>query len=170
MKKNNNMSFVSKEMKKSKNMNDDTKKIISFIIVLLIVGLAFGGLFLLQNNVVSKKLNQTTTTAVTYNDQEIIVPDMFNKKGSYKVLLIDTTNDLEMVKYQTYISKYSNADAKLYIVDLNDGMNAIYVNKNKDINTTAKSFNVKGTTLLTFKDGKVKSTETKEENIIKNLK
>lgn len=170
MKKNKDISFVSKEMKKSKNINDDTKKIISFIIVLIVVALAFGGLYILQNSVVSKKLNQETTTAVTYQEQNIIVPEMFNKKGSFKVILIDTKDDLQMVKYQSAISKYSNTDTKLYIVDLNDGMNAKYLNKEKDVNTSVKEFNVNGTTLLTFKDGKVKSIETKEEKILNGLK
>ena len=172
-KNNKDVTFVTKELKNINYMNDDTRKIITFLVILLVVGLGFGVLFLLQTKVEEKTATTTTTTAVTYDETNIIIPDMFRKTDKeFMVLIYDKSDNVENTYYAQKAASYESKTVKLYVANLADGMNAKYYDVKGKANTKptkADEVVITKSTLITFKDGKVTSYITDKDAILKKL-
>lgn len=174
-KKNKNKSnnrFESKELKKSKYMNEDTKKVIAFIVVLIVVVVFIVLLYFLNGKYVTKDEFQTTTTTTTttatYDETIITVDEIFSQSDKeYMVLLYDADDDLTNFLYSGLITSYSG-DITLYSIDLSNKMNSSHYDKEGEENTSPKTSNdvlVTGATLITIKKGKVTSYITDKDEI-----
>ena len=170
--------FYSEELKKNKNINEDTVKIISFIILLVIVIGVFVVLYFVNGNYVSKDINPTTTTTTTtepiYDNTKITVDTMFNisKKDTYYVLAYDSQDEASGKYLYNLTKSFSDDKIKIYTIDLANAMNKPYYNKKGVANTKpSKVSDVTFTTntLLVFKKGKVVEYIQDREEIIKKF-
>ena len=174
--KNNKIEFVSKEIKRNQEINDDTKKIISFIIILIIVICLVFGLYYLNAKYVNKDKFQdpttTTTTEAIYDETKTTVSTMFKiKDDNYYVLAYDPNEYGNGTSYRNMTLSYDK-DIKLYTLDYSNAMNNKYYNKDGKENTnptSAKEVMFTRPTLLVFKKGKVVEYITNKEDINNKL-
>jgi len=168
--------FYTEELKKSKNINEDTVKIISFIVILIVVGLLLFGLFYINGKFVSKDKYQgettTTTTEAMFDETLTTVDTMFNlSKDVYYVLAYDQNDPDGKLVYDKGTA-YSNPELKLYKLDLTNAMNKMYYNKDKASNlkaSKAKEMNFTTSALLIFKNGKIDQAITDKDEIAEKL-
>lgn len=173
--KSNNM-FESKELKRVNYANQDYNKIITFIILVVILCACLGGLFYFNGKYVSKDEFQnetTTTTEVSFDSTTIIVDEMFKiADKEYYVLAYDKKDKTETTLYGGFSKSFDKENVELYVVDLSDKMNSKYYDKKTKTNvapTKASEVMFSGSTLLTFKDGKVTSCLTDKDAIYNKL-
>ena len=171
--------FYTEELKKSKNINEDTVKIISFLVILVIVVAIFVVLYFVNGKYVSKDINETTTTeAVTtepiYDNTKVTVNTMFGiSKDTYYVLAYDSKDEIDGSYLYSIARSYSNTKIKMYTLDLANAMNKKYYDTKGQANTKpTKPSDVKFTTntLLVFKKGKVVEFITDKDEIQNKLK
>jgi hypothetical protein len=166
--------FYTEELKKSKNINEDTVKIITFAVVLLIVIALLVGLFYFNGKYVTKDKYQdpttTTTNEAVYDNTLTTVKTMFDIKDStYYVLAYDESDIDGKYIYNNALS-FSNEKINLYKLDLTNAMNKQFYNKDKDtVVKSANNTNFKSTTLVVFKKGKVSEVLTDKEKIVELL-
>ena len=167
--------FISKEIKKQTYRNEDYQKVISFFIILAIVVLFVGALYFLNGKYVTKDAFQetTTTTEVTYNESLITVNKMFNmNEDSYMVMAFDTKDNTSSSLYSSLVNYYTGSN-KVYKLDLSDGQNKQYYNKEGKENTNptkASEVVITRPTLMIFKSGKVVSYITDRDEIVSIFK
>lgn len=168
--------FYSKEIKRTKQMNEDYQKALAFIVVLAVIaGLVFL-LFIFNGKFVSKDYFQetttTTTTEVSYDSSLLTVSTLFSVSDEeYYVMFYDTEDDLTNFLYEGLVVSY-NGDISLYSVDLNNVMNRKYYDKNGEANkapTKSSGVLVTGPTLMHIKKKKVVDYITDRDAIIKVL-
>lgn len=169
--------FQSKQIKKTKYMNDDYKMVISFVVVLVIILALLVLLFFLNGKYVTKDEFQgkttTTTTAPSYDDSVVLVNQILTlSKDKYYVLAFDFNDKAQSVLYQSLTNSY-NGKEKLYSVNLGVGFNSKYYNQEKEESIKPSSysnFNFTKPTLLVIEKNKVSSAITDRDKIIEMLK
>ena len=176
MKKKGQQKFYSKEIKKSKTMNEDYKKAITFIIVLLIVLVLFGALFIFNGMFVTKDHFQdkttTTTTTVSYDPTVITVSNLFKVEDKdYYVLLFDASDEKNGFVYKSLALNYKD-ETPLYSIDMSNAMNRKYYDTKGEENTSPKKYTdvmVTRPTLMHIKKGKVTEYITDVDTMVKYL-
>ena len=151
--------------KKEKIRTAEQEEMFKFFIVILVVLMCVGGIYLLTRAFVTKDLfnsnGNTESVAGEVNYKSAIVGNILNRPyDQYYVIIYDTTSEVAS-EVATVINDFDNRtdDKKLhlYIVDLNNKLNADYYNPEKE-NTSARdvaSFMFGDKTLLKISDGKV---------------
>lgn len=167
------LNFTTKEIKKSKQWNDDSKKALSFLVVLAVVSVLIAGLFFLNAKFVSKDYFQedvtTTTKAAEYDDTLLTVDTMLSKDGEYYVLAYDSKDKYTSFVYSSLVSSYKNDKIKLYSIDLSLKMNSMYYDTKKDVVVKENEYNFNGATLITIKNKKIVKSITDRDEIVKVL-
>lgn len=104
---------------------------------------------------------------ISYTD--ILASDIFDKDGSYYVLVKDN-EDFYINLYETYISSYVSSDDHLpvYYVDLNDALNQNY--KAEQNNLSRENLQFKGTTLLKISSNNIDASYETSDSINEYLK
>ena len=166
------------ERRREKLRTAEQEEMYKFIIVILVVLAIVGGIYLLTRAFVTKDLfnkdETKETTKIEVNYKSAIVGNIMNRPyDEYYVIVYNTTSEVA-ADISTIITDFDNRtdDAKLhlYVVDLNNKLNADYYNPEKE-NTKAtgvSSFMFGDKTLLKIKGGKVEKyitdlTKMKEE-------
>ena len=163
--------FETKEIKKSKYMNDDVKKVISFLVVLLIVALFIGLLFFINGKYVTKdEFQDSTTNAVSINTKLITLDDIFKSEKSEYYVLAYNAEDTKTASI--YSSLVSSTKSDIFYVNLDE-----IINKNHYDVAGEEKVNVKDVkdlmltkpTLIKVKNKKIVSYTTNIDEIIKEL-
>ena len=168
--------FYSKEIKKSKQVNEDYKRVVSLFIVLFIVcGLLFG-LYLLNGKYVSKDLFQddkTTTKEVSYDDTLLTVSNLFKVTDKeYYVMAYDASDELRGFLYSNLVVNFKEVDIPLYSIDLSNAMNKKYYNTKGEENTKPTKYEevmFTRPTLVHVKNGKVFAYVTDLDEMVRLL-
>ena len=163
--------------KKERIKTTEQEEMTKFVIVLLVVLICVGGIYLLTRAFVTKDLfnnNTQETSTGKVNYKSVIVGNILNRPyDEYYVIVYNTTSEVAS-DISTILTDFDNRtdDAKLhmYIVDLNNKLNADYYNPEKENKkaTDVSSFMFGDKTLLKIKGGKVEKyitdlTKIKEE-------
>ncbi len=163
--------------KKERIKTTEQEEMTKFVIVLLVVLICVGGIYLLTRAFVTKDLfnnNAQETSTGKVNYKSAIVGNILNRPyDEYYVIVYNTTSEVAS-DISTILTDFDNRtdDAKLhmYIVDLNNKLNADYYNPQKENKkaTDVSSFMFGDKTLLKIKGGKVEKyitdlTKIKEE-------
>ena len=145
--------------KKERIKTAEQEEMTKFVIVLLVVLICVGGIYLLTRAFVTKDLfnnNTQETSTGKVNYKSAIVGNILNRPyDEYYVIVYNTTSEVA---------------SDMYIVDLNNKLNADYYNPQKENKkaTDVSSFMFGDKTLLKIKGGKVEKyitdlTKIKEE-------
>lgn len=170
--------FYTQELKKNKNINEDTVKIISFIVILIIVLGLFALLYFVNGKYVTKDMVETTTTTTAtteaiYDSTKVTVNTMFNiSKDTYYVLAYDSSDEINGAYLYNLSKSYTNSKVKLYTLDLANAQNKSYYDAKGEANTKpskASDVKFKTNTLMVFKKGKVTEFIQDKDQIIKKL-
>lgn len=164
--------FETKEIKKSKYMNDDVKRVISFFIVLILVALFILLLFFINGKYVTKDQFQNEDETVEVNvDEDLITLDdtLKMKDDEYYVLAY---SEKETSKSSILASLRVNYSKDLYYANLDNISNKSHYDLEKAENvkvTNIKELNLIQATLIKVKKGKIISYTTDMDEIIKKL-
>lgn len=164
--------FETKEIKKSKYMNEDVQKITSFLIVLVIVGIFIAGLFYINGKYVTKDefQNSSDTEEVKIDEKLITLDDILSCKDDEYYVLAYSLKDLKVASSLTGVkNSYSKA---LYYVNLDDAINKNHYNSDKEENIKVKNVDelmLNKPTLIKIKNKQVISYSTDIEEIINTL-
>lgn len=144
----------------------DLKKLLiilgSILLVLLILYLIIA-IFVTKDIKLFNNSNNNTTTETTIQYSEILAGETFNKKSNeYYVIFTDSTGNYYSV-YKNIVDK--NTDKKIYIVDVSDPLNKLYISEETNPNAQKSSeLKVKDNTLIKIIDGQNKLyIENKDE-------
>jgi len=165
--------FVTHELKKQKEVDEDYKRIVLFIILVIIIGALLFGLYYLNGKYITKDKFQNTTTTTTeaiYDDSKLTVSNLFSLSDSTYYVLVYDRSDSDSIYYSLELS-YSG-DTNLYTIDVSNAMNKMYYDEDGTENTNPTSVeDVMFTrpTLLEIKKGKVSKYITSEEEIVEIL-
>lgn len=164
--------FETKEIKKSKYMNDDVSKIISFIIVLVIVGLFIGTLFFINGKYVTKDEFQDnkTTESVTIDQKLVTLDGIFKvSKNEYYVLAYSLKN----TKVGSTLTSLKNSySGDIYVANLDETVNKGHYDTTKEEKVNVKDvkeLNLTKPTLIKIKDKKIVSYTTDIDEMINLL-
>lgn len=151
--------------RKEKLKTAEQEEMTKFVIVLLVVLACVGGIYLLTRAFVTKDLfkkeetKETTKGSVNY--KSAIVGNILNRPyDEYYVIVYNTTSDVA-ADISTMLTDYDNKvdETKLfmYVVDLNNKLNADFYDPEKENTkgTDVSSFKFGDKTLLRIKNGKV---------------
>ncbi len=163
--------FETKEIKKSKYMNDDVKKVISFLVVLLIVALFIGLLFFINGKYVTKdEFQDSTTNAVSINTKLITLDDIFKSEKSEYYVLAYNADDTKTASI--YSSLVSSTKSDIFYVNLDETINKNHydVAGEEKVNVKdIKDLMLTKPTLIKVKNKKIVSYTTNIDEIIKEL-
>ncbi len=163
--------FETKEIKKSKYMNDDVKKVISFLVVLLIVALFIGLLFFINGKYVTKdEFQDSTTNAVSINTKLITLDDILKSDKSEYYVLAYNTEDTKTASI--YSSLVSSTKSDIFYVNLDETINKNHydVAGEEKVNVKdVKDLMLTKPTLIKVKNKKIVSYTTNIDEIIKEL-
>lgn len=163
--------FETKEIKKSKYMNDDVKKVISFLVVLLIVALFIGLLFFINGKYVTKdEFQDSTTNAVSINTKLITLDDIFKSEKSEYYVLAYNAEDTKTSSI--YSSLVSSTKSDIFYVNLDEAINKNHydVAGEEKVNVKdIKDLMLTKPTLIKVKNKKIVSYTTNIDEIIKEL-
>lgn len=164
-------SFETKEIKKSKYMNDDVKKVISFLVVLLIVALFIGLLFFINGKYVTKdEFQNSTTNAVSINTKLITLDDILKSEKSEYYVLAYNAEDTKSASI--YSSLVSSTKSDIFYVNLDEAINKNHYNvagEEKVSVKDVKDLMLTKPTLIKVKSKKIVSYTTNIDEIIKEL-
>ena len=148
--------------------------IIIFVIVLLfIVGIYFFTAFVNKDN--DAKTEETnTSTEVEIDTSKVIVGTMLQKSDKDYYVILYKSDDNKASEYMSLASRYKSSKGALpiYTVDLSDGMNSKYYDKD-NTNLSAENINdlrFGDITLLEVKDNKIAKSFNSVEKIKKEFK
>lgn len=163
--------FETKEIKKSKYMNDDVKKVISFLVVLLIVALFIGLLFFINGKYVTKdEFQDSTTNAVSINTKLITLDDILKSENSEYYVLAYNAEDTKTASI--YSSLVSSTKSDVFYVNLDETINKNHydVAGEEKVNVKdVKDLMLTKPTLIKVKNKKIVSYTTNIDEIIKEL-
>lgn len=164
--------FETKEIKKSKYMNDDVSKIISFIIVLVIVGLFIGALFFINGKYVTKDefQNNDVTENITIDQKLITLDDLFKVNKDEYYVLAYSLKDTKVASSLTSLKNSYSGD--IYVANLDETVNKNHydVSKEEKVNVKdIKTLNLTKPTLIKIKDKKIVSYTTDIDEMINLL-
>ena len=163
--------FETKEIKKSKYMNDDVKKVISFLVVLLIVALFIGLLFFINGKYVTKdEFQDNTTNAVSINTKLITLDDILKSEKSEYYVLAYNVEDTKTASI--YSSLVSSTKSDIFYVNLDETINKNHydVAGEEKVNVKdVKDLMLTKPTLIKVKNKKIVSYTTNIDEIIKEL-
>lgn len=167
-----NKRFQTKEIKKSKYMNEDVKKVISFFIVLILVAIFIFVLFFINGKYVTKDEFQSedTTSSVTIDEDLITLDDVLKMdKQEYYVLAY---SEKETSTSSVLISLMVNYSKDIYYANLDDVSNRNHYNLEKEEKVLVdkiKDLNLNKATLIKVKNNKIISYTTDIDEMIKLL-
>lgn len=147
--------------------------IIFIIVILLVVGLYFLTVFINKDN--DPKAEETNTSEeVKIDNSKVIVGTMLQKSDKDYYVILYKSDDEKANEYASLESKYkANKDSlPVYTVDLSDGMNSKYYDK-EHVNLTASDINdlrFGDITVLEVKDGKIYKSFNSVDKIKKEWK
>ena len=147
--------------------------IIFIIVILLVVGLYFLTVFINKDN--DPKNEETNTSEeVKIDNSKVIVGTMLQKGDKDYYVILYKGDDEKANEYAALESKYkTNKDSlPVYTVDLSDGMNSKYYDK-EHVNLTASDINdlkFGDITVLEVKDGKIYKSFNSVDKIKKEWK
>ena len=163
--------FETKEIKKSKYMNDDVKKVISFLVVLLIVALFIGLLFFINGKYVTKdEFQDSTTNAVSINAKLIVLDDILKSEKTEYYVLAYNVEDTKSAS--VYSSLVSSTKSDIFYVNLDETINKNHydVAGEEKVNVKdVKDLMLTKPTLIKVKNKKIVSYTTNIDEIIKEL-
>lgn len=163
--------FETKEIKKSKYMNDDVKKVISFLVVLLIVALFIGLLFFINGKYVTKdEFQDSTTNAVSINTKLITLDDILKSEKSEYYVLAYNAEDTKTASI--YSSLVSSTKSDIFYVNLDETINKNHYDvagEEKVSVKDVKDLMLTKPTLIKVKNKKIVSYTTNIDEIIKEL-
>lgn len=140
----------------------------NLIILIIVIAFIFGAFYLItlkftKDNHDNIFKNDLDASEIGYD--EIIVGNMFDKKGSYYVLLIEP-NDAYKDIFDSYITSIRENDT-IYTVDLGSAFNKKYLAD--EYSYSKNNFKTKGTLLLYIKNGEIKDHYNNKSEIVNKL-
>ena len=162
-----------KKILKNANRTEEQKEIRKFIIILLCVVVIVLGFYFFTKDVVTKDTKKNTNASVTFNYDQIILGELFNRPYDEYYVLIFNSEDNKVNYYGSLASKYkSNEGAiKIYTADLDDSLNSKYYSKDgsNPKATSLEDLKVSDLTLIKIKNKKINKFIEKDEDIRKEL-
>ena len=157
-------------MKKKNEEQITIKKFIKLLIIILII---LGIFYLLSIFIISKDNNSNTykKNSAEIQNREILGGSSFNRTDDeYLVVFYNrSTNNTVM----DAIYNYRNKDTHLpvYEVDMGNGMNSKFNSNTSNKNPSSiDELKIHGTTIIRFKDGKIKEYIEGDSNTVEYLK
>ena len=115
------------------NVSDDNQ-IKSFIIILIIILIVTGIIYGVTEIFKKDKQGENVKGEVSINYSKLTVGTIFSSVYDHYYVLIYNSKDTNAARYSMLMSKFvsDNNDKKMYYIDLNNGLNKEYYNKNND--------------------------------------
>lgn len=145
------------------NYMDEDKAVRNFIIIFIVVILLVIGVYFFTKSVVNKdnenQNNEVETKEIEVDNSVAIVGTMLQKVDSNYYVILYKSDDSKVSEYKSLETKYNAKKDKLplYTVDLSNGLNAKYYDKD-NTNLTASNLNdlrFGDITVIEVKDGKI---------------
>lgn len=145
--------------------SDEYKKLIILIVIIVVVFLVFylATSIFTKNNYDDIFSNDLNATEIQYD--EIIIGNMFSKKGEFYVLMLDKKDPYSEL-FESYVTTIK-PNHKIYTVDLSNAFNKTYVAD--EYSYDKENFKTKGTLLIRIKDNEVKEHYESKESMLKKL-
>lgn len=148
-----------KERKNISSNNDfELFDFIKIILILLVILVAFSLITMFVTR--DKKTNSGDNTEETIQYTKIIVGSILNRGEQDYYVLVENSDDENLISYESLISKYNNKSEHLrfYTVDLSDPFNNKYISEESKLDVDKiTDIRFSETTLLHIQNGKIVS-------------
>ena len=162
-----------KKILKNTNRTEEQKEIKKFLVILFCVVVIVLGFYFFTKDVVEKDKKDNKKASVTFNYDQIILGELFNRPYDEYYVIAFNRKDPKSNYYYSFFSRYKSKEeaSKIYIADLEDSMNSKFYSKESSNpkSSSLEDLKLSDLTLLKIKGKKITKFVEKEEDIIKEL-